>query len=49
VAVRLSEGGHGASALKFERIADEAEVQAAQVKLLIEGLEQPELPVPMTA
>jgi two-component system, chemotaxis family, protein-glutamate methylesterase/glutaminase len=49
VAVRLSEGGHGASALKFQRIADESEVQAAQVKLLIEGLEQPELPVAATA
>src|SRR5215203_5507685 len=49
VAVRLSEGGHAASALKFQRIADESEVQAAQVKLLIEGLEQPELPVAATA
>jgi two-component system, chemotaxis family, protein-glutamate methylesterase/glutaminase len=49
VAVRLSDSGHGGSALRFERIADEAEVQAAQVKLLIEGLEQPQLPVPATA
>jgi two-component system, chemotaxis family, protein-glutamate methylesterase/glutaminase len=49
VAVRLSEGGHGASALKFQRVADESEVQAAQVKLLIEGLGQPELPVAATA
>jgi two-component system, chemotaxis family, protein-glutamate methylesterase/glutaminase len=49
VAVRLSDSGHAASALKFERIADEAEVQAAQVKLLIEGLEQPQLPVPASA
>lgn len=49
VAVRLSESGHRASALRFERIAEEAEVQAAQVTLLIEGLETPELNVPVTA
>jgi two-component system, chemotaxis family, protein-glutamate methylesterase/glutaminase len=49
VAVRLSDSGHAASALKFTRVAEEAEVQAAQVKLLIEALEQPELPVPVTA
>ena len=49
VAARLSESAHHASALKFERIAEEAEVQAAQVKLLVEQLEAPPAPVPASA
>jgi hypothetical protein len=35
--------------LKFERIAEDAEVQAAQVKLLIEQVEPPPVPVPVSA
>jgi two-component system, chemotaxis family, protein-glutamate methylesterase/glutaminase len=49
VAARLADSGHGASALKFERIAEDAEVQAAQVKLLIEKVEPPPLPLPVSA
>jgi two-component system, chemotaxis family, protein-glutamate methylesterase/glutaminase len=49
VAVRLAESGHAASALKFERTAEDAEVQATQVKLLIEQLEPPPMPVPVSA
>jgi two-component system chemotaxis response regulator CheB len=49
VATRLEESGHGASALKFERSAEDAEVQAAQVKLLVEQLAAPPLPVPVNA
>jgi two-component system, chemotaxis family, protein-glutamate methylesterase/glutaminase len=49
VARRLSESGHPASALRFERTAEDAEVQAAQIKLLIEQLEAPPLPIPVGA
>lgn len=49
VAARLADSGHNASALKFERIAEDAEVQSAQVKLLIEQLERPPIPVPVSA
>ena len=49
VAVRLNRSGHGASALRFERIAEEAEVQAAQVKLLLEQVETPPAPSPASA
>jgi two-component system, chemotaxis family, protein-glutamate methylesterase/glutaminase len=46
VASRLAESRHGASALKFERSAEEAEVQAAQLRLLIEEVAPP--PAPMS-
>lgn len=49
VASRLRQSGHGAAALRFERTAEDAEVQAAQVQLLVQQLEPPPLPVPVDA